>query len=280
MCILAIIVMEGYMLTVCGTKMDKVKPWKPKDGDDNCIGGNRGWGWILLSYPWYCSLIVKRRGSYDQNNQKWWFGKKWWQSWTWNKLECSVIFSRLRWGKTCKAVLKRTIHSQVLQLNQIVSICLQETVLPWNTKYLYKWLSPYFLSLLHANDVSSENLQRLYSCPFHVWDIGFCTWPSRIPLPGCFSMDACTAICLKSCYQAAWWENKCHLKVRRQTSSLVFIFIFYISLNVQRVSCSTVKYLYIHMYLYWFDLFGSTDFSSLSCSSIIECSYYAFLEHN
>lgn len=41
------------------------------------------------------------------------------------------------------------------------------------------------------------------------------------------------------------------LKVRRQTSSLVFIFIFYISLKVQRVSCSIVKYLYIHMYLSW-----------------------------
>lgn len=54
-------------------------------------------------------------------------------------------------------------------------------------------------------------------------------------------------------------REKMSLKVRRQTSSLVFIFIFYISLNVQRVSCSIVKYLYIHMYLL-VDLFWSTDF--------------------
>lgn len=37
--------------------------------------------------------------------------------------------------------------------------------------------------------------------------------------------------------------------MRRQTSLLVFIFVFYTSLNVQRVSCSIVKYLYIHVYL-------------------------------
>lgn len=46
------------------------------------------------------------------------------------------------------------------------------------------------------------------------------------------------------------------LILRRQTSSLVFIFIFYISLNVQRVSCSIVKYLYIHMYLSWLIYLG------------------------
>lgn len=50
------------------------------------------------------------------------------------------------------------------------------------------------------------------------------------------------------------------LKVRRQTSSLVFIFIFYISLNVQRVSCSIVKYLYIHMYLSWLIYLGPQIF--------------------
>ncbi len=149
MFILAFIVMEDYMLTVCCTKMDKVRPWKPKDGD-NCIGGKRGLRLNTTVLPQYCFLlcflIVKWRVGYYQNNQKWWF-RKWWQSWTWNKLECSVNISRLRWGKACKAVLMWTIHSQVLQLNQIVSICLQETVLPWNTKYLYKWLSPYFLSV-------------------------------------------------------------------------------------------------------------------------------------
>lgn len=37
------------------------------------------------------------------------------------------------------------------------------------------------------------------------------------------------------------------LKVKRQTSTLVFIFLFYISLNVQRVRCSLVKYLCIHV---------------------------------
>lgn len=58
------------------------------------------------------------------------------------------------------------------------------------------------------------------------------------------------------------------LKVRRQTSSLVFIFIFYISLNVQPVSCSIVSlYTYVSIFI-WFHI---------SCSSIIECSYYAFV---
>ena len=37
-------------------------------------GGDRGWGWILLSYPWYCFLIVKSRVGYYQNNQKRRFG--------------------------------------------------------------------------------------------------------------------------------------------------------------------------------------------------------------
>lgn len=59
------------------------------------------------------------------------------------------------------------------------------------------------------------------------------------------------------------------LKVRRQTSSLVFIFLFCIRLKVQRVSCSTVKYLYIHMYLSQFILFGIHTFSCLSCSSFL-----------
>lgn len=51
-------------------------------------------------------------------------------------------------------------------------------------------------------------------------------------------------------------------QVRRQTSSLVFIFIFYISLNVQRVSCSIVKYLYIHVYLSWLIYFVPQNFFS------------------
>lgn len=187
--------------------MDKVRLLKPKDGN-SCIGGKHGvWHLKLLSYPWYrcllCFLIVKTKSKILPEQSKVEVFGKWWQSWTWNKLECSVNVSRLRWGKTCKAVPTWMIHSQVLQLNQIVSTCLQETVLPWNTKYLYKWLSPYFLSVACKNDVSSETLQRLYSCPFHVRDIGFCTCPGCIPLPGCFSMDPCTAICLKSCYQAA-----------------------------------------------------------------------------
>lgn len=57
-------------------------------------------------------------------------------------------------------------------------------------------------------------------------------------------------------------RDQMSLKVRRQTSSLVFIFIFYISLNVQRVSCSTVKYLYINMYLYWLIYLGPQIFFS------------------
>lgn len=92
-----------------------------------------------------------------------------------------------------------------------------------------------------------------------------------IPISGRFSVDACTAICLKkknlknknnkqTCQQAERGERKGHLKVKRQTSSLVFIFIFYISLNVQRVSCSIVKYLYIHMYLSWLIYLGSQSF--------------------
>lgn len=71
------------------------------------------------------------------------------------------------------------------------------------------------------------------------------------------------------------------LKVKRQTSSLVFIFIFYISLNVQRVSCSIVKYLYIHMSLSWLIFLGSTD----SLFQVVHQSLNAvtklfFLEHD
>lgn len=55
----------------------------------------------------------------------------------------------------------------------------------------------------------------------------------------------------KKLFPGSLMREQMTLKVRKKTSLLVFIFIFYISLNVQRVSCSTVKYLYIHMYLSW-----------------------------
>lgn len=63
--------------------------------------------------------------------------------------------------------------------------------------------------------------------------------------------------------------------VRRQTSLLVFIFIIYISLNVQCVKCSTVKYLYMHN-LSWL-IYLSHRFSRLHRASIIERSYYVFI---
>lgn len=65
-------------------------------------------------------------------------------------------------------------------------------------------------------------------------------------LLGQLSSNACTAMCL-STVQANNYEQVT-LKMRKQISSLVFIFIFYISLNVQRVSCYTVNYLYIHLF--------------------------------
>lgn len=56
MCILAFIVMEDYMLTVCCTKMDKVRPWKPKDGD-NSIGRKKGLRLNTTVLPRYCFLL-------------------------------------------------------------------------------------------------------------------------------------------------------------------------------------------------------------------------------
>ena len=97
MCILASIVMGDYVFTVCCTKMDKVRPWQPKDGD-NLMGGETGAEvWQLLSCPWYCFLIVKWRVGYYQNNQK---------VVIWNdgnleleiNLNAASNFSRLRWG--------------------------------------------------------------------------------------------------------------------------------------------------------------------------------------
>lgn len=210
MCILAIIVMEGYMLTVYCTKMDKFRPWKPKDGD-NCIGGNGlRLNTAVLPLVLFSDCKTKRRLLPEQSKVAIWKNG--------GNLELEINLNAASSSagsggeKTCEAVLNadHTLSSFTTQskLSQYV----------YKKQYYPETLSictngwAHTFSLLHANDVSSENLQRLYSCPFHVWDIGFCTWPSCIPLPGCFSMDACTAICLQSCYQAAWREIKCHLK--------------------------------------------------------------------
>lgn len=63
--------------------------------------------------------------------------------------------------------------------------------------------------------------------------MGLCTWPD--PLSGHFCMNACTAICLNAVADSQQ-ENNDTQSVRAK-SSLVFIFIFYKSLNVQRASC-------------------------------------------
>lgn len=120
--------------------------------------------------------------------------------------------------------------------------------------------SVHTFSLLHANDVSSETLQRLYSmsisCLRHwflrVAQLHSNSWMFQYGPLYCHLSKKLLAGSLMR-------EEKLSLKVRRQTSLLVFIFIFYTSLNVQRVSCSIVKYLYIHVSIF-VDLFGPTDF--------------------
>lgn len=64
--------------------------------------------------------------------------------------------------------------------------------------------------------------------------MGLCTWP--VPLSGHFCMNACTAICLNAVADSQQ-ENSDTQSEREKISSLVFIFIFYMSLNVQRASC-------------------------------------------
>lgn len=88
------------------------------------------------------------------------------------KLECGVNLSRLRWGGGGDR------GPQVLQHNQN---CLKHV---YTKQYYPTTLSictngrVHTSSLLHANDVSREKKkkkspQHLYSCPFHVGDIGF-----------------------------------------------------------------------------------------------------------
>lgn len=147
-------------------------------------------------------LIVKSR-SRNQNNQKWsffffFFFGKWWQSWTWNKLERRINFGRLRWGKMWKAVLTgdHPLSSFTTQLNQIVSLCLQETVLPWN------WVSVQMAkSILSLCCMQMMCLVKLFSVYIHVHFM----FETSVTAPdlaafhflGVFGVDACTAICLK-----------------------------------------------------------------------------------
>lgn len=110
MCILAFIVKEDYVLTVCRTKMDKVRPWKPKDGD-NFMGRKQGWRLNTNVLPLVLFSDCKMKSSGvggDLQEQSKVVVLEWWQSWIWNKLECSVNLSWLRWGKT---VLMWTTHS-------------------------------------------------------------------------------------------------------------------------------------------------------------------------
>lgn len=148
-------------------------------------------------------------------------------------------------------------YTQVLQLNQIVSICLQETVLPWNTKYLYKWRSPYVLSVACKWCVlwkSSAFIFMSISCLRH-WLLHL----SQLHSTSWMFQHGCLYCHLsKTLLPDSLMREQMSLKVRRQTSSLVFIFIFYISLNVQLVSCSIVSlYTYVSILV---DLFGSTYF--------------------
>lgn len=113
------------------------------------------------------------------------------------------------------------------------------------------------LSLLHANDVSRE--QKLFvfmsiSCLRHRFSspssVAFRYFSRRFGIGRLYCHLSKKKRKRRTVSRQTGGERKKKsLKVKRQTSSLVFIFIFYISLNVQRVSCSIVKYLYIHMYL-------------------------------
>lgn len=148
----------------------------------------------------------------------------------------------------CEVIPLWTIRPPLWQHNQVASICLQKrhntTQKYWliNCTNCDGWAQSF--SLLHADDVSSET-QPFLSCPFRLWVIAYCTWPYCIPLP--------------EIQEGPVWNPVLPLvkvwpvsPIRKQMSqsepwrsSLVFIFIFYIRLNVQRVSCSVVKYLYI-----------------------------------
>lgn len=112
-----------------------------------------------------------------------------------------------------------------------------------------------------------------HSSTFHIWDVGFLylihsmTWMfsyGRLVLPFVYFYEL---------VPGSLTRRQTPLEGRRQTSSLcLFIFIFSTSLKVQRVSWSIVKYLYIHICIYfgWFD---STDVLVKIVHQSLKCSY-------
>lgn len=189
--------MEDYVLTVCCTKMDKVRPLNPKMVII-LMGVKTGVKTKYCSlHPWYCFLIVKWREGFYQNNQKWW-----WFFWNGGNLELEINLNAASTSAGTgggETVLMWTTHSSFTTQSNCLKMFTRNSTTLKHTTYLYKWLSPYFLSVACKMMCVVKIFSVSISCPFHVWDIGFFIWPSCIPLPGCFSMNACTAICLKSC---------------------------------------------------------------------------------
>lgn len=66
-------------------------------------------------------------------------------------------------------------------------------------------------SLLHANDVSCEKRKKVLSICIHVHftleTLVSSAWPFCILDPGCFNVDACTAICSKKPLAGGPWKE-------------------------------------------------------------------------
>lgn len=144
------------------------------------------------------------------------------QSWTLNTLEHGINFRRRRRDKWCLNGGPNVDHLKVLQLNRIVSTCLQEPVLPWNTAHLYKRLLLSLSLCCMQTMCLVTNFLHLYSSPFHVWGYRIiCTRSHCVSLPGCFPY---CHLSMRVIARGAWRENKKSLQERKPTSSLVFYF--------------------------------------------------------
>lgn len=173
--------------------------------------------------------------------------RSWWQSET-AKSRCSnslstVIFTKesAGWVVLCEAtqssISTMFTHDKKVEHNA-------------PDKRVYKFRGkPYPLVCCMQMTCLCERIERFFPCPFLVWDIALLHLmpldrgnpDDRVPvLPFFFFGPEWFPLGVG----VGGWSKFTKWTVLKNTL-LVFIFILYISLNVQCVSCSTVKYIYI-----------------------------------